>query len=139
MDGSQLRMARAALKMGVRELGELAQVSPNTITRIEADLPSNPSTILAVRSALEKAGVIFVSENGGGAGVRLKKTPLAVAEITEKIHALDETIATIPVEGPPSPCSERANEAEKAPSEGQEGTGMICQSRRLASWSRKRR
>jgi DNA-binding XRE family transcriptional regulator len=103
MDGSQLRMARAALKMGVRELGELAQVSPNTITRIEADLPSNPSTILAVRSALEKAGVIFVSENGGGAGVRLKKTPLAVAEITEKIHALDETIATIPVEGPPSP------------------------------------
>ena len=35
--------------------------------------------------------------------MRLKKTPLAVAEITEKIHALDEKIATIPVDGPPSP------------------------------------
>jgi hypothetical protein len=33
----------------------------------------------------------------------LKKKPLAVAEITEKIHALDETIATINVEGEPSP------------------------------------
>jgi hypothetical protein len=47
--------------------------------------------------------VIFVDENGEGAGVRLKKKPLAVAEITEKIQALDQKIATIPVEGPPSP------------------------------------
>jgi transcriptional regulator with XRE-family HTH domain len=103
MNGSQLRMARAALKMGVRELGELAQVSPNTVTRIEADLPSNPSTIMAVRTALEKAGVEFVAENGGGAGVRLKKKPLAVEEITEKIQVLDQKIAALKVEGEPSP------------------------------------
>ena len=29
----------------------------------------------AVERALEKAGVEFIAENGGGAGVRLKKKP----------------------------------------------------------------
>ena len=62
-----------------------------------------PNNIAAVIAALEAASVIFVEENGDGPGVRLKKKPLAVAEITEKIEALDEKIATIAVEGPPSP------------------------------------
>ncbi len=31
------------------------------------------ATIAAIRSALEAAGVEFIPENGGGAGVRLKK------------------------------------------------------------------
>lgn len=30
-------------------------------------------TITAIRSALEAAGVEFIPENGGGAGVRLRK------------------------------------------------------------------
>jgi hypothetical protein len=30
--------------------------------------------IAALRTALEKAGVEFIAENGGGPGVRLKKT-----------------------------------------------------------------
>ncbi len=47
--------------------------------------------------------MIFVEENGEGAGVRMKKKSPGVAEITEKIQALDETIATIKVEGEPSP------------------------------------
>jgi transcriptional regulator with XRE-family HTH domain len=71
--GSQLRMARAALKMSVRELAAAAQVAPNTVTRVEADLPSNTSTLLALRKVLEAVGVEFIPENGGGAGVRLKK------------------------------------------------------------------
>ena len=57
----------------------------------------------AIAKVLEAAGVVFVAENGEGAGVRLKKKPLAVAEITEKIVALDETIAALDVEGKPSP------------------------------------
>lgn len=32
-------------------------------------------TIAALRGALETAGVIFVAENGEGAGVRLRKAP----------------------------------------------------------------
>jgi transcriptional regulator with XRE-family HTH domain len=73
MDANQARMARAALKLSVRDLGELAKVSPNTVTRVEAGLPVNHSTMAAIRTALESAGVEFIEENGGGAGVRLKK------------------------------------------------------------------
>jgi transcriptional regulator with XRE-family HTH domain len=69
MIGAQVRMARAALKMGVRDLAAVAQVSPNTITRIEADLPSNASTLAAIRRALEAAGVEFI--NGEHPGVRM--------------------------------------------------------------------
>jgi hypothetical protein len=35
---------------------------------------SNHSTLGALRTALEAAGVEFVPENGGGPGVRLKKS-----------------------------------------------------------------
>ena len=70
MTGAQARMARAALKMSVRDLAAVAKVSPNTITRIEADLPSNNSTVAAIRRALEAAGVEFT--DGGQPGVRLK-------------------------------------------------------------------
>jgi len=74
MNGAQVRMARAALKINVRELAAAAQVSPNTITRIEADLPANASTMASIGRSLEAAGVQFVSEDGeGGAGVRFRK------------------------------------------------------------------
>jgi transcriptional regulator with XRE-family HTH domain len=74
MNGAQVRMARAALKMNVRALAAAAVVSPNTITRIEADLPANASTMAAIRRSLEAAGVEFLSEDGaGGPGVRFRK------------------------------------------------------------------
>ena len=34
-----------------------------------------PWPVAAVRAALKSAGVIFVDENGGGPGVRLRKAP----------------------------------------------------------------
>lgn len=67
-------MARAALKLGVRELAAAAKVSPATVTRIEADLPANASTLAAISAALEALGVEFIAENGGGPGVRLRKS-----------------------------------------------------------------
>jgi transcriptional regulator with XRE-family HTH domain len=70
-------MARAALKLGVREVAAAAKVSPATVTRVEADQPANASTLAAIRAALEAAGVIFVAENGEGPGVRLRKAPAA--------------------------------------------------------------
>lgn len=79
MDANQARMARAALKLSVRQVGELAQVSPNTVTRVEAGLRVNHSTIAAIRAALESRGVIFIPENGAGRGVRLKEPPAEVA------------------------------------------------------------
>ncbi|KXV57150.1 DNA-binding protein [Acetobacter tropicalis] len=66
-------MARAALQIGVRELADAAGVSPTTITRLERGEALYPRTVEAIRSALEAAGVQFIPENGGGAGVRLRK------------------------------------------------------------------
>jgi len=69
----QCRMARAALALGVRDLAARAGVSPTTITRLERGEGIYPRTLAAIRAALEAAGVEFIAENGGGAGVRLRK------------------------------------------------------------------
>lgn len=54
----------------------MADVSTNTISRLEAGEELKPRTIAAIRAALEQAGVIFVDENGDGPGVRLRKGAL---------------------------------------------------------------
>jgi transcriptional regulator with XRE-family HTH domain len=69
----QCRMARAALELGVRDLAELANVSPNTVARFERGEALYERTVEALRAALTSAGVEFIGENGGGPGVRLKK------------------------------------------------------------------
>jgi transcriptional regulator with XRE-family HTH domain len=69
----QLRMARAAVGWGVRELAEKAGVTANTVTRIENGSDARLSTMDKLRQALEAAGVEFIEENGGGPGVRLRK------------------------------------------------------------------
>ncbi|WP_264665325.1 helix-turn-helix domain-containing protein [Azospirillum fermentarium] len=66
-------MARAALELGVRDVAKLADVAPSTITRLERGETLYPRTVDTIRAALEAAGVEFIPENGGGAGVRLKK------------------------------------------------------------------
>lgn len=66
-------MARAALEIDIRGLAELADVSKGTIERLEKGETLKPATVEKVQAALEKAGVEFVPENGGGAGVRMKK------------------------------------------------------------------
>lgn len=73
MNAIQCKMARTALNLGVRDLALLAQVSPNTIARLERGEELKPRTVEAIRTALEAAGVEFIEENGGGAGVRLRK------------------------------------------------------------------
>ena len=72
MNATQSKMARAALGLGVRELAELAKVSPDTIARLERGEELRERTVDAIRIALETAGVEFIAENGGGAGVRLR-------------------------------------------------------------------
>ena len=72
MNPVQCRMARAALQLGVRELAQIARVSPTTITRLERGESLHPRTVEAVRAALEAGGVEFIPRDGGGVGVRLK-------------------------------------------------------------------
>ncbi len=69
----QCKMARTALNMGVRDLAALAKVSPDTVARLERGESLKERTVNAIQVALEAAGVEFIPENGGGAGVRLRK------------------------------------------------------------------
>ncbi len=68
--GAQCRMARAALRLGVRDLAALAKVAADTISRLEAGSELKPRTIEAIQRALEKAGVEVT--NGNKPGVRVK-------------------------------------------------------------------
>jgi transcriptional regulator with XRE-family HTH domain len=70
----QVKAARKLLGWSQSELAGQSGVSATTIGYAEADDPRRPPTKLqAIRAALESAGVEFIAENGGGAGVRLRK------------------------------------------------------------------
>ena len=73
MNATQCKMARAATGLGVRELAKAANVSTDTVSRFERGEDLKESTVEAIRRALETAGVEFIDENGGGAGVRMQK------------------------------------------------------------------
>ncbi len=76
LTGAQIRAGRALVRWTVEELAKAASVGFQTVRRAEAnDGPVNmlPNNEKAIRSALESAGVEFIAENGGGAGVRLQK------------------------------------------------------------------
>ena len=71
---AQFRAARGLLNWTVRELADHAKVHRNTVTRNEAGESYEPSVArVSITKALEQAGVEFIPENGGGAGVRLAK------------------------------------------------------------------
>jgi transcriptional regulator with XRE-family HTH domain len=67
----QCKMARTALNLGVRELADLAKVSPDTVARFERGEELKDRTIESLQRALESAGVEFT--NGGQPGVRMRK------------------------------------------------------------------
>ena len=72
---AQLRMARAALNWTVRDLAEAAGLHRNTITNIEVGrYAGDQKTLETIEAVLMRAGVEFIDENGGGAGVRMKKS-----------------------------------------------------------------
>ncbi len=73
MKAIQVKMARAAVGWGVRELAKKAGVAANTVTRIENGADAKQSTMDRLQQALESAGIEFIDENGGGPGVRLRK------------------------------------------------------------------
>jgi hypothetical protein len=55
-------------------LEKAAEVAKKTIADFEREARTPYSrTLAALRTALEAAGVEFIPENGGGAGVRLKR------------------------------------------------------------------
>jgi transcriptional regulator with XRE-family HTH domain len=72
----QVRMARAALGWGVRELGMKAGISANTVSRFENGGGALVETVIQIEAALEKAGIVFISaDQQRGPGVRLRDVP----------------------------------------------------------------
>lgn len=74
--GRQIAAARALAGIGQTELATAARISVPTLRRMEASAGAAggfANNVAAVKAALEAAGVEFIPENGGGAGVRLRK------------------------------------------------------------------
>ena len=76
LSSSQIRAARALLRWSAEDLARESALGLNTIKRAELAEDKTSLTVandLAVRRALEAAGVEFIDDDGGGPGVRLRK------------------------------------------------------------------
>jgi transcriptional regulator with XRE-family HTH domain len=72
---AQLRAGRHLAGLSQADIAAATGLSLPTIKRAESDRDVSVSddALAAIQQALEAAGVIFVAENGEGAGVRLRK------------------------------------------------------------------
>jgi transcriptional regulator with XRE-family HTH domain len=72
---AQCRAARGLLDWSQQELADKAGIGVVTVRQLEAGLHEpRRATLDVVRRCLEAAGVEFIEENGGGPGVRMKKS-----------------------------------------------------------------
>ena len=68
MTPAQLRMARAAVRLGVREVAELAGVTPYTVSRFETEQGGlRLDTSEKLKAALGRLGVKFINDDQGRA------------------------------------------------------------------------
>ena len=76
LTSSQIRAARGLVRWSAEDLAREAALGLATVRRAEGAESETSMTVandLAVRRALEAAGVEFIDQNGGGPGVRLRK------------------------------------------------------------------
>ncbi|WP_282608960.1 helix-turn-helix transcriptional regulator [Pelagibius sp. Alg239-R121] len=75
ISSEQIRGARGMVGWSSRELAEKAGLGLATIQRMEnrGTGASTAANVEAVTRALAAAGIEFIAENGGGAGVRFKE------------------------------------------------------------------
>ena len=102
----QIKAARELLGWSQEAIAESSGVSIPTIKRLEAtggELGGRPETGEKIIAALEKAGVEFIAENGGGPGVRIRKSAKGAEEISRQIDALEDKISSMPAPTEPSP------------------------------------
>jgi len=78
----QLRAGRGLVGLSQADIAMSTGLSIPTIKRAEGDgrIKVSDEAVAAIQGALEKAGIIFVEENGEGPGVRLRKTRKPVPE-----------------------------------------------------------
>ncbi|MFT3723894.1 MAG: helix-turn-helix transcriptional regulator [Hyphomonadaceae bacterium] len=70
----QVKMARAALGLGIRELAELAECAPSTVMRFEGGKGGmHVDTLQRIQKTLEREGVVFIdADEKLGPGVRMR-------------------------------------------------------------------
>jgi transcriptional regulator with XRE-family HTH domain len=76
LTSAQIRAARSLIRWTADELATACALSVATVRRAElkeSETALTTANDLAIRRALEAAGVEFIDENGGGPGVRLRK------------------------------------------------------------------
>jgi DNA-binding transcriptional regulator YiaG len=74
MTPAQCRAARALLDMNQTQLAEAASVGLSTIVDFEKKRREvSEAAIAKMRLALERAGIEFLPENGGGEGLRVRR------------------------------------------------------------------
>ena len=75
--GSQIRMARAALRWSVSELSEHSRVSISTIKRMELEgelTKVTEANAIAVLNTLENAGIEFIGTPEDRPGIRIRSS-----------------------------------------------------------------
>ena len=75
LTSTQIRAARSLIRWTADELAAASVLSVATVRRAElkeSETALTAANDLAIRRALESAGVEFIDENGGGPGVRLR-------------------------------------------------------------------
>ncbi|SIT53136.1 XRE family transcriptional regulator (modular protein) [Mesorhizobium prunaredense] len=84
ISSAQCRAGRALIGWSQDQLAMASKVAKATIANFEAGKRAPyDRTLLDLQAALETAGVEFIPENGGGAGVRLKKSAPPSAQLRE--------------------------------------------------------
>jgi hypothetical protein len=76
LTGLQIRTARNLLRWAPHKLAERARLPTKTIERAESTEGEACITIAQeneIRRVLRAAGIEFIAENGGGAGVRMRE------------------------------------------------------------------
>jgi transcriptional regulator with XRE-family HTH domain len=94
LTSAQIRAARALIRWSAEDLARETSLSVATIRR--AELAENETSMtaandLAVRRAFERAGVEFIDENGGGAGLRFRKPHRLSARVSHSIASEDRS------------------------------------------------
>jgi transcriptional regulator with XRE-family HTH domain len=73
LTAAQCRAARALIEWSPERLAQSSGIDLRAIADFESRFHDpDDATKRRLRQAFEDAGVVFISENGGGAGVRLK-------------------------------------------------------------------
>ena len=77
ISSAQVRAGRTLLRWTALDLARASKVGVATIRRaevVEGEVPLTLANEASIRRALEDAGIQFIEDNGGGEGVRFKRS-----------------------------------------------------------------